>query len=334
MAEPGEAAASLTCRSYWIAAPGRGEIRTTSLPRPGPDEVLVRTRCSGISRGTESLVFSGLVPPRQYRTMRCPFQEGEFPGPVKYGYISVGAVEEGPAHLLGRRVFCLYPHQDRYVVPAAAVLPIPDAVPDERALLAANMETAINGLWDGAPRVGDRIAVVGGGVVGALAAALAARIPGTRVELVDVDPGRASLAAALGVTFAGPDAVAGEADLVVHASGTEAGLETALTLAGREATVLELSWYGDRAVSARLGGAFHDRRLTLRASQVGEVAPARRARWSRQARLALALSLLTDPMYDALLGGRSSFAELPATMVRLTCNPEGELCHIVAYEPG
>lgn len=263
--------------------------------------------------------------------MRCPFQEGSFPAPVKYGYASVGRVEAGPAELLGQRVFCLYPHQDIYVAPADAVIRLPDAVPDARGVLAANMETAVNGLWDAAPRVGDRIAVIGAGVVGCMVAALAARLPGVQVELIDTDPRRAAIAARLGCAFAAPEQARENADLVIHVSGNPAGLTTALRLAGFEATVLEMSWYGDRMVATPLGEAFHARRLTLRSSQVGHVATAQRARWNYRRRLTLAVDLLADPLFDALLSGSSAFEALPATMARLTANPDGTLCHVITY---
>lgn len=331
MPDPADHEPWATCRAFWTVAAGRGEIRTGSLAPVRPGDVLVRTKLSAISRGSESLVFAGRVPESQWATMRCPFQEGDFPAPVKYGYISVGTVERGPEALRGRRVFCLHPHQDRYVVPEQDVILIPDAVPDERAVLAANLETAVNGLWDGPPRIGDRVAVVGAGVVGALAAALAARVPGTRVQLVDIDPARAELAKKLGLAFAMPDDADGDADLVIHASGAAGGLDTSLSLAGFEATVIELSWYGDAPVAALLGAAFHARRLTLRSSQVGSVATARRARRTRESRLALALRLLADPIFDALIGGRSDFSELPETMARLARAPDSELCHIVEY---
>ena len=321
----------MRARAFWIAAPGRGEIRTAPLRSPGPGEVMVQALKSGISRGTESLVFRGLVPASQRAAMRCPFQAGEFPGPVKYGYASVGRVESGPAELQGRRVFCLHPHQDRYVVPVAAVTLLPDAVSDARAVLAANMETAVNSLWDATPRLGDRIAVVGAGVVGCLAAALTARIPGVRVELIDPDPRRAAVAAQLGCAYAAPAQAAGDVDLVMHASGNPDGLATALGLAGFEATVLEMSWYGDRMVPAPLGEAFHSRRLTLRSSQVGAIAPAQRARWSHRRRLSLALDLLADPVFDVLLSGESPFEDLPATLARLASTPDGALCHVIAY---
>jgi threonine dehydrogenase-like Zn-dependent dehydrogenase len=322
---------AVPAQAFWTVGPGSGEIRRFVLPPLAAGLVRVAAIVSGISRGSESLVFLGKVPQSQYQAMRCPFQDGEFPFPVKYGYASVGRVEAGAGAPVGSRVFCLHPHQDRYDVPADAVLPIPDAVPDARAALAANMETAINALWDAAPLVGDRIAVVGAGVVGGLAAALAARLPGTRVTLVDINPGRRALAAALGCDFAAPADAPRDADLVIHASGSAAGLATALALAGFEATVLELSWYGATAVAAPLGEAFHSRRLTLRASQVGAVAPSRRARWSRRERLALALTLLADSVYDCLLTGESGFAELPGTLARLAAAPGDTLCRIVRY---
>lgn len=320
--------------AFWVTAPGQGALRESDLAAPGPGEVLVRARCSGISRGTESIVFQGRVPQSQYQAMRGPFQEGDFPAPVKYGYASVGIVERGTPALLGRRVFCFHPHQDRYVVPEAAVLPIPDAVTDARAVLAANMETALNALWDGAPRLCDRIVVVGAGTVGALAAALAQRIPGVEVTIVDIDPARAALARHFGCRFALPGGAAGDADLVIHASGSPEGLVTALALAGFEATVLDLSWYGDRPVSLPLGEAFHPRRLRLVSSQVGAVATARRARRSHRLRLMLALDLLADPAFDPLLTGESAFADLPATMARLAAAPAGTLCHVVRYDNG
>jgi NADPH:quinone reductase-like Zn-dependent oxidoreductase len=318
--------------AFWVVAPGLGEIRAQPLPSPAPGELLIRARVSAISRGSESLVFRGEVPESEWRRMRCPFQEGEFPAPVKYGYSVVGIVEEGPVEALGRRVFCLHPHQDRFIASEDGVIDVPDDVPDRRATLAANMETAVNGLWDATPGPGDRIAVIGAGVVGCLTAALAARLPGAEVELIDIDPNRESIATALGCRFAAPCKACPEADLVIHASGTPEGLSTALAIAGFEATVLEMSWYGTRTVPLALGGAFHSRRLTLRSSQVGAVPAVRRQRWSRQRRLALALSLLRDPVFDVLLSGESAFAALPELMPRLARSPAGVLCHTLRYD--
>ncbi|MFI1731523.1 zinc-binding alcohol dehydrogenase [Streptomyces acidicola] len=321
-----------TVRSFWLRSPGQGEIRETTLPETGEGEVLVRTLCSGVSRGTETLVFRGGVPESQYTAMRAPFQEGEFPGPVKYGYLSVGRVEEGPEELVGRTVFCLYPHQTRYVVPASAVTVVPENVPATRAILAGTVETAVNALWDAAPLIGDRIAVVGGGMVGCSVAALLAKYPGVRVQLVDADPARAGIARALGVDFALPADALGECDLVVHASATEQGLTRSLELLRDEGTVIELSWYGDRRVSLPLGEAFHSRRLVVRSSQVGAVSAARRAGRTYADRLALALELLADPAFDALVTGECGFEELPDVMPGLTSGELPGLCHRVLYD--
>jgi 2-desacetyl-2-hydroxyethyl bacteriochlorophyllide A dehydrogenase len=317
-------------RAFWVRSPGEGEIRTVALPDPAATDVVVRTLFSGVSRGTETLVFRGGVPASQHQVMRAPFQEGDFPGPVKYGYLNVGVVETGPAELVGRTVFCLYPHQTRYVVPAAAVTVVPDGVPARRAVLAGTVETAVNALWDGPPHVGDRVAVVGAGMVGACVAHLLMRIPGVSVTLVDVNERRADLAAALGAAFAGPEDAPRDLDLVFHTSATGAGLQLSLDLLAPDATVVDLSWYGDVPVTLSLGEAFHDRRLTIRASQVGAVAPARRASRTTKDRLALALDLLQDNAFDALLTGSSAFADLPDTMARIA-RSDG-LCHTITYE--
>lgn len=305
------------------------------LPPVGPGEVRVRSLHSGVSRGTETLVFRGAVPVDQYAAMRAPHQEGEFPGPVKYGYLNVGVVEEGPPALLGRTVFCLHPHQTAYVVPAEAVVVVPDDVPPRRAVLAGTLETAVNALWDAAPLVGDRVAVVGAGMVGCCVARLLARIPGTDVSLVDVDGSRAEVAAGLGVAFARPDDVekGGRGhDLVVHTSATSAGLQLSLDLLAPEATVLELSWYGDSRVELALGGSFHSSRLGIRASQVGSVAAVRRSRYTYAQRLALALDLLRDPAFDVLLTGESPFTELPDVLPRLADGSLPAICHTIAYD--
>jgi threonine dehydrogenase-like Zn-dependent dehydrogenase len=316
----------LEAHAFWLRAPGHGEIRPVTVPDRGPTDVLVRTVCSGVSRGTETLVFRGGVPASQHESMRAPFQEGDFPGPVKYGYLNVGEVEEGPPELRGRTVFCLYPHQTAYVVPATAVTVVPEGVPPARAVLAGTVETAVNALF------GDRVAVVGAGMVGCCVARLLSRVPAVQVALVDVDAGRADVAAALGIDFARPADAAGGRDLVVHASATSEGLQRSLDLLAPEGTVVDLSWYGDRVVSLSLGGAFHSGRLGLRASQVGTVSPARRDRRTTADRLALALDLLCDPAFDALLTGRSRFGELPDVMARLAAGNLPAICHTITYD--
>ena len=307
------------------------------LPPRQEREVLVRTLFSGISRGTESLVFRGRVPASQYGTMRAPFQEGRFPGPVKYGYANVGEVVEADGEaasaLLGRNIFSLYPHQDVYQLPASAVTELPRGLPPGRAVLAANMETAVNAVWDGRASAGDRIVVVGAGAVGLLIGWLCRQIPGTEVVALDRNPRRAEAAAALGIAFRDGPPGTGTADLVFHASGSPAGLRSSLEAAGIEGTVVEVSWYGDESVSLPLGEAFHSRRLLLRSSQVGRIPPGRSPRWDTRRRIALALSLLRDPALDVLITGESDFEDLPAAMERLSAGAEDELCHRIRYRP-
>jgi threonine dehydrogenase-like Zn-dependent dehydrogenase len=294
--------------------------------------VVVQALFSGISRGTEALVFSGRVPQSEWTRMRAPFQEGEFPGAVKYGYASVGRVECGSSELKERIVFVLHPHQTRYVVPASAVHVLPADVPPGRAILAANVETALNGVWDASPQVGDRVVVIGAGTVGCLVAWLASRIEGCDVQLVDVNPQRQRVAQALGVSFAQPDDASCDADIVIHVSGSPDGLQQALAIAGFEATIIEMSWFGDRQVALPLGGAFHSRRLTIKSSQVGHVAASQRARWDTRRRMARALSLLADPALDVLITGESAFDDLPDVMARLAHAPGDALCHRIKYQ--
>jgi 2-desacetyl-2-hydroxyethyl bacteriochlorophyllide A dehydrogenase len=314
-----------------VAAPGRGEIREEELPLPGPDQVLVRTLWSAVSRGTESLVFRGKVPPSEYVRMRCPHQRGEFPAPVKYGYSSVGRVELGAPELEGRIVFCLYPHQTMYVVDRAAVTPVPDSVPPERAVLAANLETAVNALWDACPQIGDRVTVVGAGVLGCLLARLLGRLPGAEVELVDVRPERAGVATELGVAFRHPADASPARDLVFHTSASQSGLKTALELLDDGGRVVELSWFGDQPVSLPLGEAFHVKRLAISSSQVGSVSPHARRRFTHATRLAFALSLLNDPAFDVLFSEEAAFDQLPETLARLSDPATSVLCHRVRY---
>jgi threonine dehydrogenase-like Zn-dependent dehydrogenase len=312
----------MRARAFWTIAPGVGELRQEALPPTRPGETFVQTLASGISRGTEALVFAGRVPASQYETMRAPLMGGAFPFPVKYGYSAVGVAD-------GHRVFVLHPHQDAFLAPTAMCIPVPDAVPTARAVLAANMETALNLLWDAAPLAGERIMVIGAGVVGLLAASLLARLPAARVTVVDVNPERAALARRFGCVFVLPEAAPAEQELIVHASASESGLRLALDRAAVEARIIEASWYGDRAPSVPFGEAFHARRLRLVATQVGMIAPAMRGRRSHADRLAIALDLLADPAYDALLEGPTRFDDLPQEMPRLLAT--GGLCHVIRY---
>lgn len=322
---------SQTARAFWVTGPGQAEIRAVAVPDPGSGEVEVETLYTGISRGTEALVFSGRVPAAEYQRMRAPFQEGDFPAPVKYGYINVGRVVGGDAGLTGRHVFCLYPHQTRYAAPVTAVTIIPDDVPVERAVLASNLETAVNAAWDAEPKLGDRIAVIGAGTLGCLTAWLVGSLRGTEVELIDVDPGKAAVAAALGVAFREPAAARRDADLVIEASGNAEGLALALELAGFETRIVELSWFGRGPVAAPFGEAFHSKRLQLVSSQVAHVAASQRSRWDHARRMQLVMRLLVHDELDGLITGESPFDALPDVMREIAAGGSGTLCHRIAY---
>jgi NADPH:quinone reductase-like Zn-dependent oxidoreductase len=322
----------LEATAFWIDEPGVGVLRRQQVVRAGDGDVLVRTSFTGISRGTETSVFLGRVPASERERMRAPFQEGDFPGPVKYGYLNVGVVEQGPADLRGRTVFTLFPHQSAFVVPADAVIPVPHGVPARRAVLAGAVETALNVLWDAAPLIGDRVTIVGAGMIGCCVARLARRIPELDVVLVDVDTSRREVADRLGVRFAEPGNAPGGRDLVINTSASDAGLQLALESVVTDGEVIEASWYGDRPVTLMLGADFHSRRLTIRSSQVGAVAQRRRGTRTTRDRLMLALELLRDETFDALLTGNSSWRDLPAVMAGLANDRSAELCHTIDWK--
>ncbi len=321
----------VSAKALWYVAPGRAELRDETIAAPAAGELRLRALYGGISRGTERLVFSGRVPASEFERMRAPSMGGAFPFPVKYGYATVGRVEEGPQELRGRAVFALHPHQSAFNLSPEGVVPVPDRVPAARAVLAANMETALNAVWDGAPGPADRIAVVGGGVVGLLVAYLCARLPGAQVTVVDIVPARAGLARIVGAGFATPEAAPVDCDLVFHASSNAAGLATALRLAGEEAAVVELSWYGASEVAVPLGEAFHSRRLKLVSSQVGKVSPSHRLRWPHARRLAAALSLLADPALDSLISPPVDFEDLPARLPDIFGSQTDARCALIRY---
>lgn len=318
-------------RALWFPAAGTCELREEPLPPMVEGEVVVRMLFSGISRGTETLVFNGRVPSSEFDRMRGPHMGGKFPFPVKYGYSAVGQIEAGCATLVGKTVFCLHPHQDLFNANQAAVTVLPAGLPPARAVLAANMETALNIVWDAGILPGDRVAVFGAGVVGSLVAYLASQIIGTEVLLIDRNPARKILADRLGLAFASGEDVAVEFDVAVNASGSAEALARAIELAGQEAHIVEASWYGDRPVSLPLGGAFHARRLSIVCSQVGSVPPVRRARWTYARRLAKALELLRDNRLDALISGETGFADLATAYPAILADPQ-TLCHRICYQ--
>lgn len=324
-------------RALWYVQPGVVELRPSTLPPLKPGEARVRTHFSGISRGTERLVLTGHVPLSEHEPMRAPLQEGRFPFPVKYGYSAAGIVEDGPAELIGRPVFCLHPHQDLFHAPVAMLVPLPAGLPPRRATLAANMETALNALWDSGAGPGDRIVIVGAGIVGLLVAALATRLPGTQVTVIDIAIERRALVETIGAGFATPDATTPDAapldaDTVFHTSATSAGLDTAIATCGLEATLVELSWYGDAPVTVELGGAFHSRRLKLVSSQVGLLSPTRRPRWTHTRRLEKALELLNDPVFDHLVASEAAFADLPTRLPGILTSSATTLPPVIRYQ--
>ncbi len=321
----------VVARALWYVKPGLAELRTERLMPPKPGEARIQTTFSAISRGTERLVASGEIPQSEWPRMRAPLQVGDLPFPVKYGYSATGIVTAGADALLGRRVFVLHPHQDHFHTPEAMVLAIPDAIPDKRATLAANMETALNAHWDAGTGPGDRVLIIGAGIVGLLVAHLAKRICGHDVTIVDIDAGRADLAAKLGVRFASPSAVPKDNAIVFHTSATGAGLETAIDAAAFEARIIDLSWYGIRPVTIRLGGAFHSRRLQLISSQVGHVAPSRRAGTTHRDRLSKAMALLDDPALDALVSDEIDFDDLISSLPQIWSGAHGPLPPVVRY---
>lgn len=320
-----------TAQALWYVAPEQAECRTESLPTLAQGAVQVRSVFGALSRGTESLVYRGQVPETEYARMRAPFMGGAFPFPVKYGYSNVGRVEQGPESLVGKLVFSLMPHQTVFQAASDAIIAVPLGVEASRAVLGANMETALNAVWDAAPGPGDRIAVIGGGVVGCLVAYLCGHLPGAEVTLVDINPERAEIARALGIQFALPHGAPIECDVVVHCSANAAGLTTALGCAGEEATVLELSWYGSGMIGAPLGGAFHSRQIRLQSSQVGHISASRRPRWSYQRRLSAALNMLKDPRLDVLLAPAVDFASLPAQLSEILGRQSTVLCQLIRY---
>ncbi len=319
-------------RALWHIAPGKAQLQVETLLPPREGSVLVETLYSGISRGTERLVSAGAVPASEWRTMRAPMQAGEFPFPVKYGYSAAGRISEGPQDLVGRTVFCLHPHQDRFLAPLTTLAFIPDDIPPARATLAANMETALNAVWDAGVTPGNRVAIIGAGIVGLLTANIAARIPATEVTVIDTNPGRSTIARKLGCRFALPADAPYDCDCVFHTSATAAGLRTAIAAAGPEAAVVEMSWYGTELVAAEFGSAFHSRRLQLLSSQVGRIAPSHRARWSNARRLQKAIELLADAALDGLVAETIAFEDAPNLLPTVLDRDYQELPPVIRYQ--
>lgn len=328
---------SVHAQALWYVGLEQAIIQTETAKAASTQDCLVTALHSAISRGTESLIFHGRVPPSEYERMRAPYMGGHFPFPVKYGYCHVGLIEKGPAALEGQRVFSLHPHQSTFFAHPSTLCPLPDALPGARAVLAANMETALNAVWTAKVGPADRITIVGGGVVGLLVAYLCGQLPGTQVSVIDPFRGRATHCRALGVDYLHPEDLDDTAsdtqdcDVVFHTSGNPQGLQTALALAGNEATVVELSWYGTRIVPVALGQAFHSRQLRLLSCQVGHIEASHQPRWDFRRRLNAAIGLLLDERLDCLLEPGIALDDVPACLNRLFDPDHPALCQVIDY---
>ncbi|RMG66652.1 MAG: dehydrogenase [Bacteroidetes bacterium] len=310
------------------------DAQTSAIqPEPLPDltagQLRLRARYSLISAGTERLVARGEVPAEIAGDMGVPFMGGAFPFPIKYGYSLVAEIE-APAPQAGQLVHLLHPHQDRLQVPAGAVFPVPAGVPARRAVLASNLETALNALWDSGLSLGDRALVVGYGLIGALVARLLQRLPAVEVVVQEPDAHRRALAEAQGLAVqAGPGAQ--RFDYAFHTSASAGGLQAAIDQTAFEGTIVEMSWYGTRSVPVALGGSFHSQRKRLISSQVSQLPAGRRGRWDYRRRKAAVFALLQDSAFDALLTDEVPFAGLPDFFQNLRQGTAGGFAWTVRY---
>lgn len=320
-------------RQYWTEAAHTGALREVPVPQPAPGELLIETLHSGISRGTESLVHRGEVPAAITELMQAPFQLGALPFPVSHGYLNVGVVRQGRSELIGQTVFTLAGHREHVVVPEAAAHVLPEGCPPQRALFAGIGEVGLNGLWEGPVMIGDRVAVVGGGLIGLTTALLASKMALQRLQVVEVDAERRTFIRDLGLDAVAPEQADLDNDVVLHSSSSSAGLATSLRLAGDDAVIVEQSWYGTGDQQVPLGADFHARRLRIVATQVGQVPGPRRMRRTRGQRLATALSML-DSRFDRLISGRSPLAQLPDVMQDVATGADwtrGQILHVIDH---
>lgn len=316
-----QANSSLSAHGLWLVDKRKYQILPVPLPNgTNKSDIVLKMRVSGVSRGTERLVFNAQVPETEYERMRAPRQTGHFPYPVLYGYCAVADIIDGPAALIGRSAFCLNPHQDYFTAPLEALTFLPETLPARRAVLLANMETALNGIWDSGISAGDKVTVIGAGVIGLLIGFLASRIPATTITVIDTQD-RSKLAGLFGCQFETTPQQGLEADVVFHCSASDSGLQTAFACAGMDSAIVEMSWYGNKSLTLNLGGAFHSKRLRLIGSQVGQIPATHKARWTYQRRMDRALALLDDPRLDELLTHAIAFTDAPQALPSLLDDP-------------
>ncbi|MEM9277847.1 MAG: zinc-binding alcohol dehydrogenase [Pseudomonadota bacterium] len=321
------------------SAPYKAAIETVQIPEIKAENVLLKTLFSGISRGTESLVYAGKVPESEWKRMRCPFMSGSFAFPVTYGYACVceviGLGEKTSGLKPGDRVFVLHPHQDIFSVPESSCNLLPPSIPTSRAVLSANMETALNAVWDAEISGNPFCAIIGAGVVGLITAHAVRKVAGLDPVIFDLKPEKERHATEMGFRFINSSGIdkteIQDFELIFHTSASAGGLQSAIDMAAFEAKIIEMSWYGENPVSLNLGGAFHSKRLKILSSQVGTIASAKRNKLDYAGRMQQAITLLDDPRLDTLLGSAIDFHDLPNHLHDIFSPQSDVLCQVIEY---
>jgi 2-desacetyl-2-hydroxyethyl bacteriochlorophyllide A dehydrogenase len=324
-------------RSLYFTAPHTIDVREEPLPALAAGQVLAQTLCSAISPGTEMLVYRGQVPTEMAVDETIAALGGQFRFPLKYGYSAVGRVLElGPgvdSAWQGRTVFAFNPHESHVIADIAQLFPLPDDVDAETALFLPNMETAVNFLLDGAPLIGERVAVLGQGVVGLLTTALLARCPLANLTTFDHYPLRRETSLALGahVSLSPESSPALQADLTYELSGSPAALDAAIALTGFDGRIVVGSWYGQKRAALDLGGRFHRSRIRLISSQVSTLTPALSGRWDKARRLQVAWAMLRAVRPGRLITHRVPLAAAAEAYTLIDQHPEACLQVLLTY---
>lgn len=321
-------------KSLWFKNQFHAVMETEMLPVLPPNKkknsCLIKTLFTAISPGTEYLVYSGGVPKKLYVEMRCPYMGGDFSFPIKYGYSLVGQVLDGPTSLKGKLIHTLHPHQDYARISAEDVYVIPDGISPQRATLASNMETALNAIWDSGVNIGDKVLIVGFGIIGSLIARILSFIPQVEVDVLDVQPAKITLIEQLGFSIYKEEKEK-KYDLAFHTSGSGPGLQTSINNVGLEGKIIETSWYGDKEVNLCLGETFHSQRKLIISSQVSHLPACKSARWDYKRRKEVVFQLLLHPEFDAHITHTIAFHNLPKLFQSLKKNRCQELSYLVYY---
>ena len=317
----------INTQSFWIKKKNNSYIKDHSINQAGKNELLIQTKYSGISYGTERVVYTGSVPDSQRELMRCPYQEGNFGSDVKYGYMNIGKVIDGPPGFKGKYVYTLFPHQTYYILDKTEVTLIPESIPLKRCLLTANMETAINGMWDTLPSCGDKILVIGSGVVGFLMAYILKSIPGSEILLVDSDSKKNKYSKLFNINFKNKY----KANIIYECSGNAKILDGLSKHVKDEAIICILSWYGDNISKVKFGEEFLSKRIKIIFSQVSKVSHNRSQYWDNVKRRELAIKMLNDDRLDNLIEKKIiKFSKLPLFFSQMN-NKQSFFCKVVDY---